>query len=482
MKKLLVLTLPFFGLPVSAKSLPPILDYLPACAPVVVDSIYVEKKLANISNDKLVESSFHQVRLKAKDKRVDAAIITNLIQTNKLIVTADLIDFCSEDDSLSSTPTAYNQSSRLAEPAVTKPKPAPVTPPRIETRVAAVKAAPKPVPTPAPKRVVAPSNRNFTSKLMSDIQLAKLAAKVGQPSANVTLSGAYGININNSSEFLLNVLGPASAIFTLSPDTTAWLYGRDLWFYIENDKVQKISYKERALLNYTGRNFILYDEDFDNNWLIDDKAGYRDDVDNVRRKLNYLKKQSDAEYTVSNQRNLLKLDFSEFSSYNSREPELLLSGFTFHSRQYAKDENQIIYSQLNDDLLTQILLPTPSTPSYKLQDLVTNYVPNIINYSEDGSWEVLSKYIQVKHKDNAITKVKLSESINYPVETDEEFMRFLKLANIPVTKGEMTAHYKSDADVWAENVEVSKDDYQIRAEFTSEDDDAMLISLEVEYL
>ena len=94
MNKLLVFALLLFSIPTTAKSLPPILDYLPSCAPMVVDGIYVEKKLTGSANSKLIESSFQLVRQKAKEKRVDAVIITNLIQTNKLIITADLIDFC----------------------------------------------------------------------------------------------------------------------------------------------------------------------------------------------------------------------------------------------------------------------------------------------------------------------------------------------------------------------------------------------------
>ncbi|WP_434931298.1 hypothetical protein ACRWQN_16460 [Shewanella sp. HL-SH8] len=112
MNKLLVLMLLILSLPVSAKSLPPILNFLPSCAPIIVDGIYIEKKLTDSANNKLIASSFQLIREKAKEKRVDAIIITNLIQTDKLIITADLIDFCDDDESLSSMSTAYNQLSR----------------------------------------------------------------------------------------------------------------------------------------------------------------------------------------------------------------------------------------------------------------------------------------------------------------------------------------------------------------------------------
>ena len=428
MNKLLVFALLLFSIPTTAKSLPPILDYLPSCAPMVVDGIYVEKKLTGSANSKLIESSFQLVRQKAKEKRVDAVIITNLIQTNKLIITADLIDFCDEDDSLSSVSTAYNQLSR-------RPLSFERTTAQPTQRIASAITVPEPekivVRTQQSKTyssgVVGTSSKNFKPALMSQLELAKLAAKAHKrhkPSTNVTLSGAYGININNSTEYVLNILGPASATFTLSADTTAWLYGRDLWLFIENDQVKKIAYKERSLLTYTGKNAILYEESFDNNWLIDDKARFRDDVSEVRQKLNYLKQKSKVEYTVSNNDNLLKLDFAEYSSYNENEPDLLLSGFTFYSRQYDKDEQHIQYSQMNLDLLDDLLIPTAKPAKLKIQDLVTHYVPNVINYSDDGSWEVLSKNIQVKHENNTIKQVKLSESINYPIESDEEFSRF----------------------------------------------------------
>lgn len=493
MNKLLVLMLLIFILPASAKSLPPILNFLPSCAPMIIDGIYIEKKLTDSANNKLIESSFQLIREKAKEKRVDAIIITNLIQTNKLIITADLIDFCDDDESLSSMRTAYNQLSRrpitferTVSPSHKKPANS-ITIPEPEMAIANVQPEQA---AQAPTRAVntaraGTSAKNFTPALMTQLELAKLAAKANKTnklSTNITLSGAYGVNINNSTEYVLNILGPASAVFTLSADTTAWLYGRDLWLIIENDKVQKITYKERSLLNYTGKNFILYDEDFDNNWLIDDKAGFRDDVPNVRAKLNYLKQKSKAEYTVSNQKNLLKLDFSEFSSYNGNEPDLLLSGFTFYSRQYDRDENQIQYSDIDNNLLNNLLVPVTKPTSLKIQDLVTHYVPNVINYSDDGSWEVLSKHIQVKHVDNMIKQVKLSESINYPIESDEDFMRFLKQMNIPETKQAMMDKYAGNATFWLEKMTVTNNDYEIRAEFTTEDDDAMLISLEVEYL
>ncbi|NKF49937.1 hypothetical protein G3R49_05045 [Shewanella sp. WXL01] len=498
MKKLLAATVLLFSLPVSAKSLPPILEYLPSCSPNVIDGIYVEKQLADIPKNKLIESSFHQVRTIAKDKRVDAVIITNLIQTNKLIITADLIDYCDEDRSLSGIRTAYNQLSRRPitfertnPSSISTPKkksPASISIP--ETRVAQAQTSPQPKAKPAPKPAARASStprytgvRNFKSELLSELELAKIAAKADRNSgSNVTLSGAYGVNINNSAKYVRNLLGPASAEFTLGRDTKAWLYGRDLWVIFENDKVQKVTYRERSLLNYTGRNIILYDQDFDNNWLIDDKAGFRDDVPNVRRKLNYLKQQSKTEFTVSNQKNLLKLDFAEFSSYNTTEPEVLLSGFTFHSRDYYQDIGDIIYSQIDETLLDDLLLPNFNAPDLKLEDIVVSYVPNIINYSQDGSWEVLSKYLQVKHDDHEITQVRLTESINYPVETDQDFMNFLRQANIPATKEEMMRQYPTNAEVWAENLMVTHDDYEVRAEFASDDDDAMLISLEVIYL
>ncbi|WP_434926994.1 hypothetical protein [Shewanella sp. HL-SH2] len=497
MNKLLVLMLLILSLPVSAKSLPPILNFLPSCAPIIVDGIYIEKKLTDSANNKLIASSFQLIREKAKEKRVDAIIITNLIQTDKLIITADLIDFCDDDESLSSMSTAYNQLSRRPitfERSVTPSQKKPATSitipkPEPEPELAIARVQPEQA-VQAPTRTVntaraGTSSKNFKPALMTQLELAKLAAKAneaGKLSTNITLSGAYGININNSTEYVLNILGPASAVFTLSADTTAWLYGRDLWLIIENDKVQKITYKEHSLLNYTGKNFILYDEDFDNNWLIDDKAGFRDDVPNVRAKLNYLKQKSKAEYTVSNQKNLLKLDFSEFSSYNGKEPDLLLSGFTFYSRDYDRDENQIQYSDIDNNLLNNLLVPVSKPKPLKIQDLVTHYVPNVINYSDDGSWEVLSKHIQVKHVDNTIKQIKLSESINYPVESDEDFMRFLKQMNIPETKQAMMDKYASSATFWLEKMTVTNNDYEIRAEFTTEDDDAMLISLEVEYL
>ncbi|WP_394129046.1 hypothetical protein [Shewanella maritima] len=505
-KKWIPVSLLLFSLPASAKSLPPILDFLPSCSPIVIEGIYVEKKVTGSSNQKFIESSFNEVRKKAKEKRVDAVIITNLIQTDKLIITADLIDYCDDDDSLSSISTAYNQLSRKpimfersrtakttntrvastnkassANKRVAKPvNPTPT--PYIKT--ARVTSKPKPAPVQQTQSASAKAStiKRSISPLMTDLELAKLAAKAQIPNTNVTLSGAYGVNINNSKQFLLSVLGPASAEFTLDAKTEAWLYGRDLWFYIDNGKVKKITYKERSLLNYEGKNAILYDEDFDNTWLIDDKAQFRDDVNIVTQKLNYLQQKSTSEYTVSNHNNLLKLDFSEYSSYNDDKPELLLSGFTFHSRDYYKDNMKIEYSILNDHLLDDILVPNGGKPNIKIQDVVAQYVPNIINYSSDGSWEILSKNIRVKHEDSKITQVKLSESINHPVESNQEFLDFLNQINVPATREAMLNYYGSQAESWSEVVEVNNDSYELKAEFESEDDDAMLVSLEVQYL
>ncbi|QIR15369.1 hypothetical protein [Shewanella aestuarii] len=490
MKKLLVLSALLISMQVSAKSLPPILEYLPNCTPNLIEGIYIETKYNGSSNDKLVESAFHLVRQKAKEKRVDAVIITNLIETNKIIVTADLIDYCDEDDSLSSVSTAYNRLSR-------KPISLQRTTTQPQTQIAKasqsqpVKKSINSIDLPATTRTEitrTEPNRRTSASVSSTIprytekQLADLASQVSLKSSNVTLSSAYGVSIDDSTNQLINTLGPASAIFTLNDQTNAWLYGRELWFIVKNETVKKITYKERSVLNFTGKNLISYDEKFDNNWRIDDKATYRDDVAKVNRQLNYLKRQTKDQYIVSNQSNILTLDFNEFSSYYDDASELLLTGFNFQSRDFDQGKVDILFSDIKHEKLYDLLIPSNDPQPQKLDTLVTRYVPNIINFSDSGMWEVLSKNIQVKHKNNIIKQVKLSESINYPVESDAEFMRFLNKLKIPATRKAMLDHFNGNVTTWLEKISVSRDGFVLKAEFTSEDDDAMLISLDVEYL
>ncbi|MFS1421721.1 hypothetical protein [Shewanella sp. 10N.286.48.B5] len=477
MNRLLVLILLFVSLQVSAKSLPPILDHLPVCTPTVIDGIYVENTLKNSSNDKLIETSFRLIQKKAKQKRVDAVIITNLIEANKIIITADLIDFCDEDDRLSSVKTAYNQLSRKP---ISFKKPAPAT--KVSTAATTNRITAKPKTTTAPQVTLAQSQISPAITILSEKELSSLAREASFPSTNVTLSSAYGVSIDDSIQRLIELLGPASALFTLKDQSQAWLYGRELWFIIDNNKIQQISYKDRSLLNYNGKNLISYNERFDNNWLIDDKAGYRDEVLQVRNKLDYLKQTSTEEYIVSNHKNLLTLEFDEFSSITSDEPELLLTGFTFKSRKYSRDNDEILFSELNSQKLTEVLLPTENNQPSTLDALVNRFVPNVIQFSNNGVWSLLSKNVQVKHYNNVIQKVKLSESINYPIESDEQFMAYLKSINIPATREAMLAHFSDQASAWYEIINVESDDFVLKAEFTSEDDDAMLISLEVEYL
>ncbi|WP_144210596.1 hypothetical protein [Shewanella donghaensis] len=486
MNRMLVLILAIISLQVSAKSLPPILDHLPVCSPTVIDGIYVENTLKNSSNDKLIATSFRLIQQKAKDKRVDAVIITNLIEANKIIITADLIDFCDENDSLSSVKTAYNQFSRKPV-SFTSNTTNTSTSASINTRSTSIAKAK--TPTPVVIETSIPTNtsaeqRSLSSSIptLSDRELSILANQVGSPPTNVTLSSAYGLKINDSTQRLSELLGPASALFTLSDRTQAWLYGRQLWFFIENEKIQQISYKDRSMLNYNGKNLISYNENFDNNWLIDDKAGYRDEVLEVRTKLDYLKQKSSEEYIVSNNSNLLTLKFNEFSSITDENPELLLTGFTFQSRKYSNKENKILYSDINTQELTEVLLPSENDQPSTLDSLVSRYVPNVIQFSDNGVWSLLSKNVQVKHDNNVIRKVKLSESINYPIESDAQFMSYLKSINVPATREAMLAHFSDKATSWLEIVNVENDDFVLRAEFTSEDDDAMLIALEVEYL
>ena len=283
--KLLCLTFSLTSIHAMAKEAK-VLNYIPNCEAEVIDTVTVKRKLkrreAHKSKDIQLTKAIAELVRKANERDVEALIITksltnstNSSYTKSIIeVSADFLQLCEDDKSLSKKLTKYNDEGL--------------------------------------EQVMLSEGYRITQTIVLDDGVEK-RLKPELKSNIVSSSGAlYNLSLNSSPEQTRELLGTPSLVFTFNDANKVLAYGRGHWLYFVNDKLVKASTSKAATKPFTYEliNQIPFDERFDNLvWSVDEIIKKGD------------KRQSDSQSEIEQNTNTsIKL---HWSGYANKEQELV---------------------------------------------------------------------------------------------------------------------------------------------------------------
>jgi pterin-4a-carbinolamine dehydratase len=449
---------------IAAETLPPILDFKPNCSPTIINQlavrdVYLTEDFQSQTDQQIELSMFDTSMIKlqraAKQQHADAIMLMALNKTTitksshtsdyKRVIEyqADLVTFCTDDRSLSATPTPYNHLGK--------------------------------------KLTV--TTFNWQVSETAEESLASLAKAVKKPQADVSFTHVYGIPMSASSQVLFSTLGPASVQLSLEKNQSAWLYGRNLWFILINDKVEFAS-STTALLSAYGKNWISFNDNFDDNpWTLFGKINIRDELADVLTQSDHKAvKISSHQYAIKHQNNTLIMDFADYKPNATKPVNTELTQFTLHSNHFTQPIAQIQFSPIDTQGFSSVVSGKNATLADRsAARYINNNQQNSFNLTQDKQWFMLSSFILVKQADEVITRVKLTSALTTEKYTQGTFAQAAVALNLPQTKSEFMAHYP-DAEDNYDSVNIDADNYTIEAIFESEQDNALLVEFEISYL
>ncbi|AZG74367.1 hypothetical protein [Shewanella livingstonensis] len=449
---------------IAADTLPPILDFKPHCSPTIINQletrdVYLTADFQNQTEQKKELSMFNtsmvKLQLAAKQQQADAIMLMELNTTSitkssekndyKKVIEyqADLLKLCTDDQSLSTTPTPYNHLGKK----------------------------------------LSVTTYTWQVSETAEESLESLAKAVEKPQADVSFSHVYGIPIGASSQVLFNTLGPASVQLSLEKNQSAWLYGRSLWFILINDKVE-FSSSTSALLSAHGKNIISFNDNFDENpWTLFGKINIRTELVDVLAKSDHKAvKMTSHQYAIKHQNNTLIMDFADYKPCATKPASTELTQFSLHSNQFTPPISQIQFNAINTQSFANIVSGKNTTLAERsAARYISNTQQNSFNLTQDKQWFMLSSFILVKQTNQVITRVKLTSALTTKTYTQGTFAQAVTALNLPQTKSEFMTRYPTAEDNY-DSINIDTDNYTIEATFDSEQDNAALVEFEISYL
>ncbi len=289
------------------------------------------------------------------------------------------------------------------------------------------------------------------------------------PASNVSIEGAYSVNIGESSTQLAN-LGQESARLKLIDGSLAYGYGRNLWYIVESDIVTHIL-QNVDILNNHGKNHILYSDNYDaKNWIINDGISFKDTYESISKKLE-LKEKNDRFY-IKGDRSILYFTFEDYFSYDSHTTIKKLNGFTLSSIASSQFDKRIKFAQVSDLELKNVL-------NLSTREVRDNF-QNFIYLNEKGPWSIINQNVMFNVDAGKVNKIKVTEAVSGN-QSEQEFVNILNKFNIPLSKKEFLTRYPDISDEF-DALSLTNEVYTLQAYFDSYEDDAQLIEMNIEYL
>ncbi|QQX82056.1 hypothetical protein JK628_09715 [Shewanella sp. KX20019] len=324
----------------------------------------------------------------------------------------------------------------------------------------------------------------LTSKIITPKKPIEIAQAITLPPANISLAtGVYDINLGASTAQTAKKLGPPSIILTLEKNEKIWGYGRHLWFTYSADKLKSVS-SELALLTGAGRNSIGFRDGFDDtNWQIEGKVAQKSPIEQVRKSLSQHDiKETVEQITMTQKQQRLILQFDKFHPTTRDNPVTLLTNFTYSS-DISEPKKQImppltaaqeqwLYKHLQPDNVELLTLPN-----------LLKQIPqaNKINIANDKKqWWLVGNNVQLQFHDMELNQAHISESL-FTDSNSDAFFQSVKSLQLPLDKQGMLAFYKDANDNYDE-VDITREHFNLIAKFESEEDDAIVYDLVFTYL
>ncbi|MEZ9823200.1 hypothetical protein AB4238_21685 [Shewanella sp. 10N.286.45.A1] len=321
------------------------------------------------------------------------------------------------------------------------------------------------------------------SSIITAKEPAMLAQETTLPPANVSFStGVYGINLGVSTTQTAQKLGPPSIILTLDNNDKVWGYGRNLWFTYSADKLKSVS-STFSILNGAGKNNIGFRDGFDDKrWRIEDKIAQKNSIEQVR---NSLSKHDITELPeqiiITQKQQRIILQFDKFHPTTKDDPVTLLTNFTYTSKidESARPSLPQLTS-IQEHWLYKHLQPN-NVKSLTLLNLMKQ-IPqaNKINIANDHKqWWLVGNNVLLQFHGTALGQAHVSEPF-FTGYNNDAFFQSVKLLKLPLNKKGMLEHY-TDANDNYDEIDVSREDFNLIAKFESEENDAAVYDLVFTY-
>ncbi|MCL1049202.1 hypothetical protein L2755_06135 [Shewanella abyssi] len=310
-----------------------------------------------------------------------------------------------------------------------------------------------------------------------------IAKNIELPPANISLAtGVYGIIVGASTAQTAKKLGPPSIVLTLENNEKIWGYGRHLWFTYAADKLKSVS-SELALLNGTGQNSIAFRDGFDDTrWRIEGKVAQKSPIEQVRQSLSLhdIKETSEQIIMTQKQQRLI-LQFDKFHPRAKDNPVTLLTNFTYTSDmsepekqtlpQLTAAQEQWLYKHLQPDNVELLTLPN------LLKQIPQTNKINIAN--DEKQWWLVGNNVLLQFHDIELNQAHITESF-FTDNNRDAFFQSVKSLQLPQDKQGLLAFYKDANDNYDE-VDITREHFNLIAKFESEEDDAVVYDLVFSY-
>ncbi len=395
----------FMLAPAFAGELPPVLSYQPNCTAEILSQQSLAKVLIltdkghQQERDRVTQELIQQMRQLADDHQADAVLLKDIStktrlaknsgqsSVRRLLLSADLIRFCTDDRSLSARPAAFDENGAVPS----------------SMSSLSFDLSSQPVPSPELEQAELPVRK--------DVSLAQ---------------GAYGFLPGISQAQVLQLAGEPDVRIRLKNGQQAWAYGRYLWLVFNND-LQQIHYQNRVLSGY-GSNLAEPGGRFDRQWQLDGHLPYQAPLADVKQYLNDkqqpFQQNNKSELVLSNQQHQLILKFEHYQQVQNKPALLLLTEFSLMAKgePYIALQPQPLPLQQLLPLLSPLALPQQQAPQRsQLGSLLALQQHQVVERKEK-TWQVFGDHLQLQLNDDVVKAVRLAPAL------------FLNNANAPLSK------------------------------------------------
>lgn|GEM_PF-2798960 len=453
------------------ESLPPILEFYPACDYKVVESYSLSREVKRNRQKANTTKMLEAIRRQAQDKGADAVILTNvqalnpetsttLVSTSlpaypkankksiKVIVTADLITHCQELKLDTSQPTPYSAQGEKRAQEVFRVK--------IEREALVVQL-------PSVKKF---SHINPQSNIVSIEQ------------------GIYGLNLGATREEIIAAFGMPSIETRILKRELVLGFGRRHWLHLQDNRLVKVS-TENTLFDDAFLNLIPLRDVFDEfQWTINDSVRYKSDLATVTTALGVKNSHlRNNEVTLNNGTKTFKLLFSSRNDLENENKVYSLSGFSLQTNDYVaggitpfdSSKQFKILTKLYQKLITETFENELTTINLMGEPLAKIYL------SGEEQSNIYNDHLIITTKRNSITKLHIiAELFNNKImrKSEEQVWSLDKMTegdNLDVT----LAKLPDDAYAGDLKIEVDTDTYQANFLFNDKNKRSQLEEVEI---
>lgn len=326
----------------------------------------------------------------------------------------------------------------------------------------------------------------YTMALPIDQSPASLAKSIKVPAAEISLaSGAYGITLGMQAEQVSAHLGPPSIEIGLESNKSAWGYGRSHWFIFSDTQLIEINSHASFITAY-GRNLIDPRDGFDDvRWKVNGTVAQKTNMDTASKLLPKAKKLTrNNTLKLSNVDSQLQLTFEKFHPNSLEDPISLLTEYRLQT-QGNLDKNQHYSAHLPTiselGRLTYLLNIKRENDKPSLNQL-QNIYPTMsrLNISGSGVWWLIGNHIQVQFQDDKLTKLRVSPPVFVQEDTLASYLSSIESLGLPTDKKSLLEQYEDASDNF-DMVDLYRDDFALMAKYESDEEDAQMYELEIEY-